>query len=143
MAAPDSSHHRGPATVADTLDAATRGKDLALRLGGGGLAGLVVLGAGDLASYIFSRAPAVLLPIFGVGLLITAPLIGLAYSNFDAQARSMQRLLDTGTLAPTAPAPAPDRLRRATDFRWAAMVALFGTALILVTACCFVWLDPR
>ena len=54
MAAPDSSHHRGRATAADALDAATRGKDLALRLGGGGLAGLVVLGAGDLTSYIFT-----------------------------------------------------------------------------------------
>ena len=64
---------------------------------GGGLAGLVVLGAGDLAAYVFSRAPAVLLPIFGVAVLITGCLIGLAYSNLDAQARTVQRLLDAGT----------------------------------------------
>ena len=110
-------------------------------LGGGGLAGLVVLGAGDLAAYVFSRAPAVLLPIFGVAVLITGCLIGLAYSNFDAQARTVQRLLDAGTLA--APAPGQERLRRASAFRGASMVALLVTALILVTACCFVWLDPR
>ncbi len=129
--------------MADTLDAASRGKDLARLLGGGGLAGLVLLGAGDLASYVFSRAPAVLLPIFGVAVLITGCLIGLAYSNFDAQARTVQRLLDAGTLAPAAPAPGQERLRRASAFRWASMVALLVTALILVTACCFVWLDPR
>jgi len=142
VAAPDSSH-RGSATIADTLEAASRGKDLAGLLGGGGLAGLVVLGAGDLASYVFSRVPAVLLPIFAVAVLITGCLIGLAYSNFDAHARMMQRVLDTGTLTPEDPAPTLDRLRRATALRWASMVSLIVTALILVTACCFVWLDPR
>ena len=73
-------------------------------------------------------------------MLITAPLIALAYSNFDAHARTLQRLVNTGALAP---APAQNRLRKATSFRWASMVGLFVTALILVTACCFVWLHPR
>jgi hypothetical protein len=76
-------------------------------------------------------------------MLITAPLIALAYSTFDAHARTLQRLVNTGAIAPDAPAPAQNRLRRATSFRWASMVGLFVTALILVTACCFVWLDPR
>jgi transposase-like protein len=34
-------------------------------------------------------------------------------------------------------------LARATALRWASMVALIITAMIFVTACCFVWLDPR
>ncbi|HEY5881496.1 MAG TPA: hypothetical protein VIU11_21480 [Nakamurella sp.] len=130
-------------TVGEGIDLCRRGKDLALLLGGGGLAGVVVLGAGDLASYVFGHAPAVLIPAFVVGVLLTAFLIGMSYTEFDRQGRRLERLLDHGTVTAEATAPDTDRIRRAAGLRRTAMLVLLLTSLVLVAASLWVWLDPR
>jgi len=130
-------------TVGEGIDVCRRGKDLALLLGGGGLAGLVVLGAGDLASYVFGHAPAALIPAFVVGVLLSAYLIGMSYSEFDRQGSRLERLLDDGTVTAEAAAPDAERIRRAAGLRRAAMLLLLLTSLVLVAASLWVWLDPR
>lgn len=130
-------------TASSCIDTCSRGKDLAVLLGGGGVAGLVVLGAGDLASYMFSHAPAVLLPLFVVSVLLTAFLIGMSYSSYDQQISVLQRQLDDGSLAPDDVIVDPGRQRRAVRLRRWSLVFLLATALILVVASGYVWLAPR
>lgn len=130
-------------TVAEGVDLCRRGKDMATVLGGGGLAGIVVLGAGDLAAYVFEHAPSVLVPAFTVAVLLTAYLLGMSYSGYDRQGRNLERLLDDGTVTADAAAPGVGLIRRAAAFRKSAMIGLTITSLVFVVASLWVWLSPR
>src|SRR4051794_8324482 len=92
-------------TVGRAIEICQRGKELSLYLGGAALAGIALLGAGDLGSSIFSDAPPVLRPLFVSLALISGALIGLSYSAYEWEITRLQRAIADGSVSQTSTPP--------------------------------------
>jgi hypothetical protein len=83
-------------TVRREIEVAQRRKELTLYFGGGGLGGLGLFGAGDVATGIWARAPHVLLPLFITLILVTGYCLARGYSGYEYRATTLERDIKDG-----------------------------------------------
>jgi hypothetical protein len=87
---------RETVTVARAIEICERRKALTLYIGAGGLGGLGLFGAGDLASWMFQRVPPIMSALFYSGILLGGFCLGRAYSGYEYRATSLKRQIDDG-----------------------------------------------
>ncbi|MBB5856286.1 hypothetical protein ACFQ05_25760 [Amycolatopsis umgeniensis] len=83
-------------TVRREIEVAERRKGLTLYLGGGGLGGLGLFGAGDVATGIWDRAPGVLLPLFVTMVSVTGYCLARGYGGYEYRATTLERDIEDG-----------------------------------------------
>jgi hypothetical protein len=87
---------RETVTVARAIEICERRKALTLFIGGGGLGGLGLFGAGDLASWMFQRVSPVMSALFYSGVLFGGYCVGRAYTGYEYRETALKRQIDDG-----------------------------------------------
>jgi hypothetical protein len=120
-----------PRTVGRIIEICERRKALVLYLGGGGLGGLGIFGAGDAASGVWQTAPAMWRTLFFTFALLTAYCFARAYGGYEYQATQLARRIADGELDTTV------RLSGREAMPVSAKVFYYAsTILLVVTASC-------
>lgn len=84
---------QGVWTIRRAIEVCDRGRDTAIYLSGG-VAGLAIIGTGDLASSFFERAPGLFMPIFVTGLILTAALLARSLAAYTSQKVELMHALE-------------------------------------------------
>jgi hypothetical protein len=119
-------------TVQRGIDKCKRRKELTLYIGGGGLGGLALFGAGDLAGQFFQHVPGEVTAIFVTSALVSGLCLAFAYAGFEYEATLLERRIQDKEIAATDSLPTTWRLPRPAEHLYKA-----ATILVVVTG---VWL---
>lgn len=114
----------GQQTVQRGIDKCRRRKELTLFIGGGGLGGLALFGAGDLAGGFFQHVPGEVTAIFVTLALMSGLCLAFAYSGFEYEATLLERQVEDKKLLATGFLPATWRLPRPAEYSYRAATIL-------------------